>query len=70
MTPRRSALVGGLLVGAADRGDHAQAAAVGVLGKSLGGYLARHFGDVVGAHAKVIDIALDVQHLSACACFI
>ncbi|MCM2332595.1 MAG: hypothetical protein NDI82_01460, partial [Anaeromyxobacteraceae bacterium] len=53
--------VGGLLLAVIDGGDDAQPAAVNVIGKPLGRYLARHFGDVLGVDAKVIDVALDVE---------
>src|SRR5437867_3221565 len=53
--------VGGVLVGLGDRGEHVQAARIGVFLELLVDQLARHLGDVLGVHAERRAVGLDLE---------
>jgi hypothetical protein len=61
--PAANAEVSRFLILLEDRRVHAQAARIDVIGKTLGGNLAGHFGDKLGVHRRLADVAPDHQGL-------
>ena len=64
--PAANAEVSRFLIILEDRRVHTQAARIDVIGKTLSGYLAGHFGDKLGVHWRFTDVPPNDQGLIEC----